>query len=99
MSHLARGAWIEIGWGLWPWLCSPSHLARGAWIEIGSAVVETVSAKGRTSQEVRGLKSWLTAEEWSRILSHLARGAWIEMAISAIPPSGSLVAPRKRCVD
>ena len=37
MSHLARGAWIEIAYiaASAPYLLS--HLARGAWIEIGIA--------------------------------------------------------------
>ena len=57
MSHLTRGAWIEMS------LFSPftkknggSHLTRGAWIEIYK--VDRVIAKmgGRTSHEVRGLK-------------------------------------------
>ena len=38
VSHLIRGAWIEIfnrfGDGAY---CRASHLIRGAWIEIGSA--------------------------------------------------------------
>ena len=34
-----------------------SHLARGAWIEILIVPLNLMFCKGRTSQEVRGLKS------------------------------------------
>ena len=57
MSHLTRGAWIEILHRivlirLYVW----SHLTRGAWIEIARQRDIRSQRYGRTSHEVRGLK-------------------------------------------
>ena len=57
LSHLTRGAWIEINCenikvlGL-----AVSHLTRGAWIEIKLADNLSDFIGSRTSHEVRGLK-------------------------------------------
>ena len=57
MSHLTRGAWIEIS-NMRQKLSgtSTSHLTRGAWIEIPLLPRELLSVSCRTSHEVRGLK-------------------------------------------
>ena len=79
LSHLTRGAWIEIYPKRREYLIMLSHLTRGAWIEIriGKQLKEKI--QGRTSHEVRGLKSSVEYNIKSSTVSHLTRGAWIEI--------------------
>ena len=80
MSHLTRGAWIEISAG--STLKSDklqSHLTRGAWIEILQQVAALKDFMRRTSHEVRGLKYFIKNFTRCDKLSHLTRGAWIEI--------------------
>ena len=54
MSHLVRGAWIEIEKRILLYVSSRSHLVRGAWIEI--MILET-KALVSLSHLVRG--AWI----------------------------------------
>ena len=57
MSHLTRGAWIEINNGdNLDRSLVVSHLTRGAWIEIAVSPKPPIVLVSRTSHEVRGLK-------------------------------------------
>ena len=57
MSHLTRGAWIEIIVNFLDFAhASRSHLTRGAWIEIACSALIMRLVACRTSHEVRGLK-------------------------------------------
>ena len=57
MSHLTRGAWIEIlQMRFMLQVKRESHLTRGAWIEIKRYPYLFVYTPRRTSHEVRGLK-------------------------------------------
>ena len=88
MSHLTRGAWIEMSCLFVRYcLVHGSHLTRGAWIEM--YVTNSLYAFGqrRTSHEVRGLKYTKSCIVVCRLVSHLTRGAWIE--ISKVSPSGN----------
>ena len=79
LSHLTRGAWIEMksyDKNLWKYR---SHLTRGAWIEIPSVITTLLSAECRTSHEVRGLKYLTVLKALIALWSHLTRGAWIEI--------------------
>ena len=101
MSHLTRGAWIEISAGVNRTVnVAVSHLTRGAWIEIFPFRVNNRLFHSRTSHEVRGLKL-LFMVVYLRILkrSHLTRGAWIEMLLVLLPRLCLQVAPHTRCVD
>ena len=81
MSHLTRGAWIEIlnEQDTIKIHSNKSHLTRGAWIEM---VIQDVSAEynlRRTSHEVRGLKyAIIGGVEKFVNMSHLTRGVWEE---------------------
>ena len=56
VSHLTRGAWIEIAWQVLCFHPAPSHLTRGAWIEMSRGTMDCLNVACRTSHEVRGLK-------------------------------------------
>ena len=56
LSHLTRGAWIEIYSHVLEIQAGASHLTRGAWIEIILNWTEKNTPRSRTSHEVRGLK-------------------------------------------
>ena len=57
LSHLTRGAWIEISNKCYNHhFAIKSHLTRGAWIEILSKFIIDSNNLCRTSHEVRGLK-------------------------------------------
>ena len=77
MSHLTRGAWIEIRFErIHPFPDGKSHLTRGAWIEIHCLWKFHGGLGGRTSHEVRGLK-WkmqLTITKRCSRTSHEVRG-------------------------
>ena len=83
MSHLTRGAWIEIGrLRVLPPFVFVSHLTRGAWIEIKIRLVKSI--KPYTSHLTRG--AWIEMIRASKAhfiygLSHLTRGAWIEISL------------------
>ncbi len=96
LSHLTRGAWIEIKELMEKDAENKSHLTRGAWIEImvditslnfdtshltRGAWIETAC---RTSHEVRGLKFKGAGHTAAAERSHLTRGAWIEMLLFRI---------------
>ena len=86
MSHLTRGAWIEIQ-AVYK-ICRQqrrrtSHEVRGL---KSKRRRETQRRKGRrTSHEVRGLKYDRIRELEILLVSHLTRGAWIE-----ITPEGAV---------
>ena len=67
-----------------------SHLTRGAWIEIFFSGFGVGGSAGRTSHEVRGLKSCLHLRCCLKIRSHLTRGAWIEMALWELDGVGNI---------
>ena len=76
MSHLTRGAWIEIEKEAKEVAAYKSHLTRGAWIEIDFSKSSIPPFSCRTSHEVRGLKSLLCStalHDYSRT-SHEVRG-------------------------
>ena len=79
MSHLIRGAWIEIPNALNVEATSKSHLIRGAWIEITPSLGIKTHGLSRISYEVRGLKSPIDRHNGVPNWSHLIRGAWIEI--------------------
>ena len=56
VSHLTRGAWIEIMLMSFAKSLAMSHLTRGAWIEILRQPFFFSFPSRRTSHEVRGLK-------------------------------------------
>ena len=89
LSHLTRGAWIEINRLIFPNGHSVSHLTRGAWIEIDVDYETYLWLGGRTSHEVRGLKSPVYQFIPCGIKSHLTRGAWIEIMSNALAKSSS----------
>ena len=68
MSHLIRGAWIEINHGKKMKHLNRSHLIRGAWIEILKPPRLTRTWSRRISYEVRGLKSLEAVEGYYRYL-------------------------------
>ena len=87
MSHLTRGAWIEIH--LVISLASltarrTSHEVRGLKSTLKSSTSLGISC--RTSHEVRGLKFFKRGmlPKWYK--SHLTRGAWIEI-LELVPGS------------
>ena len=79
VSHLTRGAWIEITNQKLTDYAKTSHLTRGAWIEISRAISPYKMDSGRTSHEVRGLKYGYGGKANVGTKSHLTRGAWIEI--------------------
>ena len=87
LSHLARGAWIEMTLRRTALALPRSHLARGAWIEMFSGASKLLGID--QSHLARG--AWIEINltgrfaGWSR--SHLARGAWIEMAADRDVPT------------
>ena len=86
MSHLTRGAWIEILFSCKKACSCASHLTRGAWIEICIMCLSPIKSSRRTSHEVRGLKFTLPLTLGSSpSQSHLTRGAWIEIFPLALP--------------
>ena len=78
LSHLAWGAWIEIGRNCKYRTCCRSHLAWGAWIEMLGLIVIGASS---TSHLAWG--AWIEIIAlfplFARFVSHLAWGAWIEI--------------------
>ena len=80
VSHLLRGAWIEIPLHKRPKVPLGSHLLRGAWIEMASAAPRLRVHFCRTSYEVRGLKFFGQLCRPAELVSHLLRGAWIEIS-------------------
>ena len=79
LSHLTRGAWIEILTPYAEYRRHTSHLTRGAWIEIILNWTEKNTPRSRTSHEVRGLKYRRLKKCKLTVKSHLTRGAWIEI--------------------
>ena len=79
MSHLARGAWIEI----LNFVVLPVPIASRTSQEVRGlkflCIIFLFRGFRRTSQEVRGLKCWSALLRLCRCMSHLARGAWIEI--------------------
>ena len=79
LSHLTRGAWIEI-YITYYWLKSvwsrTSHEVRGLKYDVSIAYYDLF---GRTSHEVRGLKYVRVHLLQRDTVSHLTRGAWIEI--------------------
>ena len=75
-----------------------SHPARGAWIEMPPPCMAT---KSRMSHPARGawIEILLVFDHFLSVRSHPARGAWIEIVATQSIPSGTVVAPRKGCVD
>ena len=79
MSHLTRGAWIEIVIGL---RClSRPHVAPHTRCVDWNVRKRWINAEkhSRTSHEVRGLKLFWKCRNCFKIKSHLTRGAWIEI--------------------
>ena len=76
-----------------------SHLTRGAWIEIEIGGGRPEVLFGRTSHEVRGLKSVCLSAILRDRSSHLTRGAWIEISFLGSVRCNIFVAPHTRCVD
>ena len=99
LSHLTRGAWIEIS--SFALLLVYSNVApHTRCVDWNAEKMEEIREKlRRTSHEVRGLKCsrpWIIINVFR---SHLTRGAWIEMTLSLMKQSGNDVAPHTRCVD
>ena len=84
MSHLTRGAWIEIfllGFMGRKGACRTSHEVRGLKFFLRRLAVRLGC---RTSHEVRGLKCQSENRGYGDEQSHLTRGAWIEIIMSII---------------
>ena len=80
MSHLTRGAWIEIIFAIFFYLhffCRTSHEVRG--LKYIVQVPPFPNLTCRTSHEVRGLKYFFFSHFPPIFRSHLTRGAWIEI--------------------
>ena len=76
-----------------------SHLTRGAWIEIMQPQLPPAAPAGRTSHEVRGLKSRIVENVrlLKRRTSHEVRG--LKLKQLRIQSLYKVVAPHTRCVD